>query len=131
MAKDVVGTPQSITIDGQTFDLHGEANPTDNSHLYDNEAVPTSNPRRNLQQKKRKMQDFESVDIVCNVDEYEQLKQLNDSNMNYPMAMKMVEGSIYRTTGFIRIDSGRDSEEGKCTLILKHSTGSGWQLYAA
>lgn len=124
---DTVGTPRNVNLNGISKDVMSDANISQAHERYENEGVPTSG--RTLQKKTAKAQQAESVDIACNAAEYEEILSLSARTDSFPMSYEDAEGNIYRATGFIRIDSPRETETGKVTLHL--ITENGWSLFQA
>lgn len=126
---DTAGTPKKVTLDGTTFDVMGDANFSDSSHQYENEAIPTSG--RAIYKKTKKAVMTESVDIATNFEEYQIIVGLNDAIDDFDMSWEDVEGNVYRGKGFINIESPKETETNKTGLTLSITDADGWAAFGA
>lgn len=126
---DTSGTPRKVTLDGITFDVMADANFSDSSHQFENEGTPTSG--RTMKKMTKKPAMTESVDIATNFDEYNIIVSLNDRTEIFSLSWEDVEGNVYRSKGFIKIDSPRETETNKTSIIMTVASPDGWSSFAA
>lgn len=112
----VTGTPKKVTLDGRTFDVMGDSNFSQIKGKYTNESVPTSGA--NVNKKTARAQNVESVNLQCSSEEADFLKGLNDRITAFPMSYELVDGSVFRATGFINFEN-HDTENGTAAVVLQ------------
>jgi hypothetical protein len=114
-AKDILGTPVSLTLSGLTLRVAADTDPKDGKPQYKNEPVMTTGGAF----RKMTLQDetSESWTIIANADEVEKLKAIAASTDDITMSYKNRAGDIYKATGFIDFD-GHTVASGKIELKL-------------
>jgi len=120
---DTVGSPVSVTLDGVTFDLVGDANFSQMKGKYTNEEIVTSG--KIIQKKTLRAQKTESVNIQANGEEAELLKQLSERIENYPISYELAGGDIFKAVGFINFES-HDTEAGVAVIQMTPEDNDGW-----
>lgn len=125
MAKDTVGSILKVTLDGVTYKAAADSDLAQMNGKFTNEAVVTSGG--NMQKKTKRAETVESVDLVTNVLEHEQIVALSQRTAFFPMSYVTADGSVYRATGFIDLER-RQTADGKTTI--KMIPRYGWDLFA-
>lgn len=128
MAFDIVGTPKSVTIDGVSYDVQADADITQNNSKYENEGQATSG--RVMQKMTRRVQAAEGVALATNAEEDENLRSRSDTPGKYPLSYTTIDGTVYRTTGFIKYEN-RSTSSGTTTVQLIPTTPNGWSPFIA
>lgn len=128
MAFDIVGTPKSVTIDGVSYDVQADADITQNNSRYDNEGQATSG--RVMQKMTRRVQTAEGIALATNAEEDDNLKTRSDTPGRYPLSYTTIDGTVYRTTGFIKYEN-RTTSNGTTTVQLIPTTVDGWSVFIA
>lgn len=110
-----VGSLRKVVLDGTTYDVMSDTNINFKPSNYEIEGVPTSG--KNMMKMTKRVKTVESCDLGVNVDEMTELSGKSDGLADITMAFELADGSTYRGTGRIHIDS-YESETGKMTLTL-------------
>ena len=115
MGDTIVGTIQSVTLDGITFDVFPDSNIKENASLYKNEAVATSGA--NLRKMTKQVTSRESVVIAANGQELDILKAMAENPGDITLSYMTAAGDVYRAKGWIELEN-RETEENKATIAL-------------
>lgn len=116
-AKDIVGTPHGVSLDGQGFKTPADADFGEKHSNIETEAIATSG---NQFFKMTKVSpDRESVNLIVNADELVVLKALAQRIDPFPMSYENASGDIYVATdgGKINMDT-RSNATGIVTVKL-------------
>lgn len=126
MGFDIVGTPKSATVDGISYDVQTDADIKQNNSKYDSEGVATSG--RIMQKMIRRIQSAEGVTLATNAEEDETLRARADTPGKYPLSYTTIDGTVYRTTGFIKYE-GRSTATGTTTIQMIPTDQDGWKVF--
>jgi len=120
MAKDIGGSPQSVTLSGVTYDVPADVDLDFVRSKYKKEGVASTG--RNMIKATRQVEEIKSVVVFANADEQAQLQALGESITDFTMAVKLIDGSVFRTTGQIDFEGWNSAElKAKMTLIPRTS----------
>lgn len=114
-AKDIVGTPQKLTLAGLTLRVAADADPKDGKPAYKNEAVPTTGS--SFRKMTKQDSGAENWSVIVNSDELAKLQSMAKSTDDITMSYETAAEDVYRATGFIDFD-GRQQAAGKVELKL-------------
>lgn len=128
MAKDIVGTPRKVTLDGTTFDVMSDANFTEMGSQYEKEGIATSG--RTMQKRTKRSKTVESVTLACNGDERALLEELDERLDNFPISYENASEDVYRTDGFISFEQ-RETETFAATITMHPAVGNQWEAFIA
>lgn len=106
------GTPRKVTLDGQTFNVAADAN------FAQTPAVTTEGVRHTggtMMKTTLNVENLESVTVIADGQEYEDLKSLGKRDINFPMSYELASGDVYRAVGLINLDN-RETEENRVDL---------------
>jgi hypothetical protein len=121
----VSGTIRKVTLNGITYDVPADINITFNRSNYETEGMATSG--RTLYKKTRRVQTMESVVLITDPSEAEQIEAAANGLADVTMAVELADGTVYRSAGQINYGSF-ESEENRSnlTLIPNKSSGNPW-----
>lgn len=128
MAKDIVGTPRKVTLDGITFDVMADTNISEMGSRFENEGVPTSG--RIMKKMTRRAKTAESVTLACNGDERAVLQEFDERQENFSMSYELASGDVFRAVGFI-IFENRETEEQRATIQMVPAQDNQWEPFIA
>lgn len=114
-AKDIVGTPDKLTLGGLTLRVAADADPKDGKPPYKNEIVVTTGS--SFRKMTKQDEGAENWSVIVNADELEKLKSMAKSTDDITMSCTTKAGDVYKATGFIDYD-GRQQASGKVDLKL-------------
>lgn len=123
---NVVGTPRNIMIEGITYRLAADVNISQILSIYENTMIPTSGPA--MLQKMKRTSNFESVVLLTNPEEADQIKLFADSTELLNMSVTLADGSSYATRGQINFEN-RETDTGRTTIVIMPEED--WVLFAA
>jgi hypothetical protein len=125
-AKNIVGTPKSVTINGYTYNVAADAELKHGKPKYKNEPEPTTGATF----RKMTLQDegVEGVKLKVNASELEQIKAVAESTDSVTLAYATIDGSVYHGSGFIDYES-RSTSDG--VVEVKLYPESGWVPFIA
>lgn len=109
------GTVLSVILNGYSYDVPADINITFNRSGFTIEGIPTSG--KTVMKYTRRVQSMDSVILMVNPSEMENLNNDAESLSDMTMAVKLADGSTYRTTGRVNFES-YESEEGRATVTL-------------
>ena len=116
MAKDISGTPISVSLDGTSYRVTRDANFTDQVVEYTNEMLATSG--RGMRKKTKKIPVVESVTLSVNSDEREQIRGFNDQDDDITLAYTNAAGDVFRNEGTINVE-GLETENNTLTITMQ------------
>jgi hypothetical protein len=125
-AKDIVGTPKAVTINGYTYRVAADADFKHGKPAYKNEAEETTGG--SLRKMTKQDEGVESVSLKVNADELEKLKAVAASTDDVKLSYETRDGSVYRGQGFIDFD-GSQTASGK--VEVKLFPKNGWTPFIA
>jgi len=108
------GTPRKVTIDGETFNVAGDANFSQTPGRT-NEGVRHTGGT--LLKTTLEVENVESVTLIADGTQFESLKLLRDRDIFFPMSFELASGDVYRATGAINLDN-RETEENRVDVML-------------
>jgi hypothetical protein len=114
-AKDIVGTPDKLTLGGLTLRVAADADPKDGKPEYKNESVTTTGSAFRKMTKQDGV--AENWSVIVNADELEKLQAIAKSTDDITMSCTTKASDVYRASGFIDFD-GRQQASGKVDLKL-------------
>jgi hypothetical protein len=111
------GTPLGLTVNGKTFDIAADANPTVMTGGFENEAAITGNGNLHVN-RNRKLAGFEGLDISIDPSrgDFEYLQQLADNGEPVNVVLTLASGKSYG--GFLSVDSTLEYAGGDGTASL-------------
>lgn len=115
MAKDIFGTPKSVTVDNLNFRVMADANIEATPSSYENKPMATSGDALRVMTKR--VETREGLTIACNSNEADLLRAIADSPDNVPLSYTLISGDTFRAVGFIEFEKW-ESESGKGTLKM-------------
>lgn len=121
-----VGSVKKVTLNGLTFNVMADANFNQVKGKFTTEAVPTSGG--NIMQKTFRPQNVESVNLQCNAQEAEQLKELSEIASNFPMSYETAGSDVFRAVGTIDYE-GHDTEKGVAVIKMLPESADGWAAF--
>lgn len=121
----VSGSIKRLILDGVSYNVPGDVNITEVNSQYEVTDVPTSGG--SLKKMVRRTETRENVVVIASSQEQEDLKELSERVVDFPMSYELADGSVYRTTGFIALEN-RDTEEYRATLKL--FPRDSWELFS-
>ena len=124
MSTGIVGTLQSCSVAGMSFDVMADANLSLIRGVFSNEAVPTSG--RNLRKMVKRVETFKNLAIACEPTEAEILKAYGENQQDVPLVIVLADGSMYTAPGWIEFEN-METETGK-GLVTMHPRTS-WEAF--
>lgn len=111
----VVGSVRKATFNGVTYLVKASTNVKRMGSKFTNEAIATSG--ENVRKMTKRVDSAESLDLVVTGLEAETLKDLSESTSDIPMSLEYASGDVYRTVGWVHLDS-HESEEGTASVTI-------------
>ena len=98
----VAGTLRKLLIDGESFDLIGDADFTMVGSKYEKESIMTSGDP--IIKMKKRNEDVE-CEIACNSKKFESLKEKANSLVDKTISFTLADGSSYKGKGDVQLDT--------------------------
>ena len=118
------GTIRKVVINGVTYDVPADINITFNIAAFETEGIATSG--RTMIKMTRRVPTMESVVLVTDPDEAEELKSVAESLADATFAVELADGTTYRTTGKINYESWETEENKSSVTIIPAKTKDAW-----
>ncbi len=122
----MAGTPRKFSIEGINFNLAADVNFSGLLNEYENSKIATSGP--NITQKVKRVVTLESVVLITNWVEKEQLRTFANQVEDVKFSFTFQEGDTIKSEGTFNIESD-ESEEDRTTISI-HPTGR-WTHFPA
>ena len=108
------GSPRKVTLDGVTFNVAADANFAQTPPVS-NEGVRHTGGT--LIKTTLEVGQVESVTLIVNGAQNEDLIELSQRDVNFPMSYELASGDVYRGVGQINLDN-RETEETRRDITL-------------
>jgi len=112
---NVVGTPRNLMIEGITYRFAADVNISQMLSIYENVMLPSSGDA--MLQKTKRTPNFESVTLLTNPEEADQIKRFADSTDLLNMSVTLADGSTYSARGQINFEN-RETDTGRATIVI-------------
>jgi hypothetical protein len=129
MARDLVGTPQKVVLDGNLFYCMADADINDGAPRWAGTALPHSGG--NMWQMILQTQEAAGVKIKCNSEELEILRALAEREDPFPMSYTNRAGDTYTTTGWITFDPRSNANGYVEARLIPHPGQNAWTVFIA
>jgi len=114
--RKIIGTPLSLTADGNTFYFAADADPGEGKPKYETSTEMSSG--RAFHKMVRQSQEMEGLTLKTTSDENELLIELNDRIDPYPLSYKNAAGDVYKGHGHVKISEPRKAQSGNVGVVL-------------
>ena len=123
------GTIEKFTLNGVTYDVPADINITFNRSSFEIEGVPTSG--RTMFKMTRRVPTMEGIVLITDASEAEALKNVAESLADATIAVTLVDGTVYRTTGKINYESWETEENRSTITVIPAKTKNAWTPFIA
>jgi hypothetical protein len=123
------GTIEKFTLNGVTYDVPADINITFNRSSFEIEGVPTSG--RTMFKMTRRVPTMEGIVLITDAEEAEALKDVAESLADATVAVTLVDGTVYRTTGKINYESWETEENRSTITVIPAKTKNAWTPFIA
>ena len=124
--RAIIGTPLSLTVDGNTFYFTADADPGEGKPKYENSTELSTG--RTFRKMVRQTEDMDSLTLKTTSDEYELLKELNNRIDPSPLSYKNAAEDVYKGHGWLKIAEPRKAQSGNVGVELQVDE-NGWTLF--
>lgn len=112
---DNVGTMRSVTINGTVFLTAGDVDASILGSDFEVEGIPTSGPP--VYKYTKRTQNITGLTLILSGDEYEELRNVADSQIEVTLAIENAQGNSYQSTGRIMLNE-LTTQENRCDVDL-------------
>ncbi len=112
---NVSGTPRGVMIEGINFNTAGDTNVVQIFTVFENTMNPSSGNA--YRQMTKRVPSYESVVLMTNADDREQLKFFAESTDLVNMSITLRSGDTYATRGTIEVENN-ETEQSRVTLQM-------------
>ena len=123
------GTIEKFTVNGVTYDVPADINITFNRSSFEIEGVPTSG--RTMFKMTRRVPTMEGIVLITDAEEAEALKDVAESLADATIAVTLIDGTVYRTTGKINYESWETEENRSTITVIPAKTKNAWTPFIA
>jgi len=123
------GTIEKFTLNGVTYDVPADINITFNRSSFEIEGVATSG--RTMFKMTRRVPTMEGIVLITDASEAEALKDVAESLADATIAVTLVDGTVYRTTGKINYESWETEENRSTITVIPANTKNAWTPFIA
>jgi len=123
------GTIEKFTLNGVTYDVPADINITFNRSSFEIEGVATSG--RTMFKMTRRVPTMEGIVLITDASEAEALKDVAESLADATIAVTLVDGTVYRTTGKINYESWETEENRSTITVIPAKTKNAWTPFIA
>ena len=113
MSGDVVGSPQSVSVEGIPYRAAGDANITHIITKFENSKIPCSG--KAMRKMVKRIPAMEGVVLLTNPNEADVLKSFAEDPEDIKFSITVADGTVYKAEGTIEVEN-RESEEGRTTV---------------
>lgn len=124
----VSGTLRKVTLDGLTYDVAADADVTINPSI-EKTGLPTSG--RTMMQHVIRIPEAEAITLSVDPTEQAVLTLLNKRLDDYPMALTLADGSVYRAVGQIALETITSANNVATLRAIPNNASQDWELFAA
>lgn len=121
----ISGSVKKVTLDGVTFYIKADSDP---SHVGDFETEGIRHSGGTLMKKTLAVANIESVDLVVDAVDEQNLRDLADRTDNFSMSITYSDDSIKTAAGQINIDSSTAQEN---TLTIMMIPDGKWDIFSS
>ena len=116
MAQNTAGSIQSVALNGQTFDVPADVDAQFVPSRYKTEALASTG--RNIFKKTRIVAEVKGLVVFANLDELANLQTLAEQIPDFTVAIKLIDGSVWRTSGTFDFEEWGSMEmKAKITIL--------------
>ena len=115
MAQNNPGSIQSVSLNGQAFDVPADVDAEFLPARVKNEALASTG--RSMKKSTRIVPEVKNLIVFANLDEVANIKTLVEQIPDYTMNVKLYDGSVWRASGWADLESW-SSMEAKAKISL-------------